>query len=105
MVTEKIPTERGAESLGGTTCDLSASVYDIAAVSLVPGPQQDSCVQWLVHHRATDAAWGPPVTVNWYDAYLSTYSAAVAMRNAGRLELADRAVAALPAWFPLCRAV
>ena len=99
MVTERA-TVVEVTSSGGKASDLSPSVYDIAAVSLVPGPQQEGCVQWLLHNHATAATWGAPASVNWYDAYLSTYWAAVAMRNAERLELADRALAALPHLVP-----
>lgn len=76
--------------------DLSHSVYDIAAVSLVPGPQRDFCLDWLIKHRNADETWGAPPQLSWYDNYICTYATAVAMRNAGNDKLADRALDKLP---------
>ncbi|MET8298759.1 hypothetical protein ABZW02_32650 [Streptomyces sp. NPDC005180] len=80
--------------------ELSPSVYDIAAVALVDGPQQAVCVQWLIEHRRTPTAWGAPPEVNWYDAYLSTYAAALALYNGGHRSLAEPPLAALAALVP-----
>lgn len=80
--------------------DLSPSVYDIAAVSLVPGPQQALCVDWLLTHTTTPHTWGAPPHRSWFDAYISTYAAAVALRNAGRHQIADRAYGSLPGMVP-----
>ncbi|MFF4012720.1 hypothetical protein [Streptomyces sp. NPDC001717] len=80
--------------------ELSPSVYDVAAVALVDGPQQPACLQWLTEHRTTPTTWGAPPHVNWYDAYLSTYAAALALHNAGRRSLAEPALAALASLVP-----
>ncbi|WP_171162112.1 hypothetical protein [Streptomyces sp. I05A-00742] len=80
--------------------ELSPSVYDVAAVSLAEGPQQPACVQWLTEHRTTPTSWGVPPEVNWYDCYLSTYAAALALYNAGRRSLAEPALSALAALVP-----
>ncbi|WP_086821694.1 hypothetical protein [Allokutzneria sp. NRRL B-24872] len=100
MVTERAAIGLDVESSDSKVAALSPSVYDIAAVSLVPGPQQASCVEWLLRNRATTTTWGAPSAVNWYDAYLSTYAAAVAMREATWPELADRALGALSSLVP-----
>ncbi|MFD0357733.1 hypothetical protein ACFVHW_28955 [Streptomyces sp. NPDC127110] len=78
--------------------DLSPSLYDIAVVSLVTGAQQAPCVDWLLEHATTAHTWG--TSRSWFDAYLSTYAAAVALRNAGMPQPADRAYAALPGMAP-----
>ena len=75
--------------------DLSPSSYDIAAISLVPGPRQARCVDWLLKHARTEHTWGAPADRCWFDAYLSTYAAAIAIRNAGMGQLADRACRSL----------
>ncbi|MFF2194411.1 hypothetical protein [Streptomyces sp. NPDC058157] len=80
--------------------ELSPSVYDIAVTALVDGPQQQACVQWLSEHRTTPTTWGADPQVNWYDAYLSTYSAALALHHAGDTEVADRSLADLPRLVP-----
>ncbi|MFE0042667.1 hypothetical protein [Streptomyces albireticuli] len=80
--------------------DLSPSLYDIAVVSLVPGPQQAPCVDWLLTHTTTAHTWGAPVRRCWFDAYVSTYAAAVALRNAGMRQRADRACGSLPGMVP-----
>lgn len=77
--------------------DLSPSIWDIAAVSLVDGPQHKPCVQWLADHQRMPATWGALPETNWYDAYLSTYAAATAMHNGGYTDLAEQALQALPA--------
>lgn len=68
--------------------ELSQSVYDIAVVSLLPGPQSEWCVQWLIDHQNDNGTWGSSPQLCWYDSYMCTYAAAVALRSAG---LEDRA--------------
>lgn len=80
--------------------ELSPSVYDIAAVALVGGPQRPARVEWLVEHRTTPLTWGVDPQVNWHDAYLSTYAAALALFNAGRRSLAEPALSALASLVP-----
>ncbi|MER5418044.1 hypothetical protein [Streptomyces virginiae] len=75
-------------------------MYDVAAVALVEGPQQAACLRWLTEHRTTPTTWGAPSHVNWYDAYLSTYAAALALHNAGRRSLAGPALTGLAALVP-----
>lgn len=80
--------------------DLSPSVYDIAAVSLVSGPQQPLCLDWLLTHTTGPDTWGAPAHRCWFDAYISTYAAAVALRNAGMHQSADRACGSLAGMVP-----
>ncbi|MFD8148942.1 hypothetical protein [Streptomyces sp. NPDC059708] len=80
--------------------ELSPSAYDIAAVSLVDGPQQPTCLQWLIDNRTTPTTWGAPPEVNWYDAYLSTYAAALALHNTGHRSLSEPALTGLAALVP-----
>jgi len=75
--------------------DLSASVYDIAVASLVEGPQQVACVQWLLEHEQPGATWGAPPGLSWYDTYISTYAASVALQYAGLTEKAHNTLQAL----------
>ncbi|MFD9369244.1 hypothetical protein ACFWA6_16310 [Streptomyces sp. NPDC060020] len=79
---------------------LSPSTYDVAAVSLVDGPQRPACLQWLIENRTTPTTWGAPPEVNWYDAYLSTYAAALALYDAGHRSLAEPALTGLAALVP-----
>ena len=72
--------------------DLSASAYDIAITSLVEGPQQATCIQWLLDNQRELGIWGAEAELCWYDAYVCTYAAAVALRNAGVVQLADLAI-------------
>ncbi|MFD8982933.1 hypothetical protein [Streptomyces sp. NPDC059564] len=57
-------------------------------------------MDWLLEHATTAYTWGASVRLCWFDAYLSTYAAAVALRNAGLPQLADRACASLPGMAP-----
>jgi hypothetical protein len=62
--------------------DFSPSLYDIAVASLVNGPHQPAHLNWLFTHQNHDGSWGAPYEVSGYDNYISTYAAAVALRNA-----------------------
>ncbi len=79
--------------------DISQSAYDIAIVSLVPGPQQASCIRWLVSNRNVDGTWGADTQLSWYDRYICTYAASIAFRNIGLTEQADEIVSLLPQIF------
>ncbi|MFD4137281.1 hypothetical protein [Streptomyces goshikiensis] len=57
-------------------------------------------MDWLLKHATTAHTWGSGVPRCWFDAYLSTYAAAVALRNAGMPQPADRACASLPDMVP-----
>ena len=61
--------------------DLSASVYDVAAVSLAGSPHQARCIEWLLEHRNGDGTWGANATLCWHDRYVCTYAAATALQN------------------------
>src|SRR5258708_1271932 len=62
--------------------DFSPSLYDIGVASLVNGPHQSEHLNWLLTHQNDDGSWGAPYELSGYDNYISTYAAAVAMRNA-----------------------
>lgn len=76
--------------------DLSHSPYDIAMVALVPGPHRSDCLRWLLEHRQADHTWGVSPRLCWYDTYVCTYAAAVALAGAGYADLAAQAFASLP---------
>ncbi|WP_424217130.1 hypothetical protein ACN20G_34130 (plasmid) [Streptomyces sp. BI20] len=80
--------------------ELTPSTYDIAVLSLIDGPQRSARVQWLIDRRTTPLTWGAPPGTSWYDAYLSTYAAALALHHAGERTLAEPALAALPTLVP-----
>lgn len=84
------------ESLSYTSDEVTQSPYDIAAVSLVAGPQQRICVEWLVENQNADGTWSTPFCLSWHDQYICTYAAAIALRNAGLTEKAERVLALLP---------
>lgn len=76
--------------------DLSHSPYDIAMVALVPGPHQNYCLRWLLEHRQMDGTWGVSPRLCWYDTYVCTYAAAVALAHSGYDALAAHAFGSLP---------
>jgi hypothetical protein len=84
------------ESLSYTSDEVTQSPYDIAAVSLVPGPQQRVCVEWLVNNQHSDGTWSTPFCLSWHDHYICTYAGAIALRNYGLTDKAERALATLP---------
>ncbi|MFD7256898.1 hypothetical protein [Streptomyces sp. NPDC059874] len=57
-------------------------------------------MDWLLAHATTAHTWGASAHRCWFDAYLSTYAAAVALRNAEMPQPADRAAASLPGMVP-----
>ncbi|HVO43495.1 MAG TPA: hypothetical protein VMT34_12770 [Aggregatilineales bacterium] len=76
--------------------DLSQSCYDIGVVALAQGAQNQGCVQWLIEHHNADGTWGAPPQLSWYDTYVCTYAAGVALHRGGCDQLAARALDQLP---------
>lgn len=75
--------------------DYSHSSYDIAIISLIDGPQHEPCIQWLLEHQNADGTWGDAFNISWYDQYICTYAAALALQNIQMLEQAKSAFSML----------
>src|SRR5277367_4553971 len=89
LLTESLPKltdfTEVIKSLAQDQPDYSHSPYDIAIVSLVQGPQQMSCIQWLKNNQLKNGIFGAASQFSWYENYVCTYAASIAFRNVGLL--------------------